>query len=204
MSISQSKLHLLNVLELCVTVFRGPNAEEWANLAKVGVPELLASVQKNPDAFLAPVQRLNQLSASLSDEDVAVLETEYVRLFIAGSGGIPAPLYESCHLATTPRTMGQSALDMQTRLQEAGLEISLDSNEPADHLTIELEFLFYLLSEGWFGQNEQAVQGVEFAESIMLPWVRHFRDALNKANPHPIFTCIADLTVATLEAVSKI
>lgn len=204
MSISQSKLHLLNVLELCVTVFRGPNAEEWANLAKVGVPELLASVQKNPDAFLAPVQRLSQLSTSLSDEDIAVLETEYVRLFIAGSGGIPAPLYESCHLATTPRTMGQSALDMQTRLQEAGLEISLDSNEPADHLTIELEFLFYLLSEGWFGQNEQAVQGVEFAESIMLPWVRHFRDALNKANPHPIFTCIADLTVATLEAVSKI
>nr|WP_321255050.1 molecular chaperone TorD family protein [uncultured Pseudodesulfovibrio sp.] len=204
MSISQSKLHLLNVLELCVTVFRGPNAEEWANLAKVGVPELLASVQKNPDTFLAPAQCLNQLSANLSDEDISILETEYVRLFIAGSGGVPAPLYESCHLDTTPRTMGQSALDMQSRLQEAGLEMSLDSNEPADHLTIELEFLFYLLSEGWFGQKEQAAQGTEFAESIMLPWVRRFRDALNKAAPHPIFTCVADLTVTTLETVSKI
>jgi len=204
MSISQSQLHLLKLLELCVTIFRGPDAEEWANLAKVGVPELLASVQKNPNTLLVPIQNLNQLKADLSDENISLLETEYVRLFIAGSGGIPAPLYESCHLGTTPRTMGQSALDMQNRLQEAGLEISLESNEPADHLTIELEFLFYLLSEGWFGESEQANQGVEFAESIMLPWVRRFRDALNKANPHPVFAGTADITVTTLEAISKI
>ncbi|WP_319541149.1 molecular chaperone TorD family protein [uncultured Pseudodesulfovibrio sp.] len=204
MSISESKLHILKLLELCVTIFRGPNADEWSTLATVGVPELIVRVQKNSDTLLAPIQKLNQLLTDITDEKTSVLETEYVRLFIAGPGGIPAPLYASCHLGTTPRTMGQSALDMQNRLQQAGLEISLDSNEPADHLTIELEFLFYLLSEGWFNQSEQADQGIEFAESVMLPWVRRFRDALNTASPHPVFACAADITVAMLEAVSKV
>ena len=200
---SQSHLLLLSLVELSVIVFRGPDAEGWAGLTEHGVPELLARVQKNPAVSPVPVSGLAHALSQLPGGDYQSLETEYVRLFIAGSGGVPVPLYESCHQGDLPRTMGQSALDMQSRLSEAGLELSLESNEPSDHLTIELEYLFYLLSEGWTGREDFAARGVEFAGAVMLPWVRCFRDDLADADPHPVFRHAAEIAVDTLEAISK-
>lgn len=200
MTLSDTKIHLLNCLELCVAIFRGPDSETWSDLASNGVPHLLDAVQ----GFSGPtVDPLRGLAAALEGAPGhEELESEYVRLFIAGPGGIPAPLYESCHLDDRPRTMGEPALAMRDRLDAAGLEVSLDSNEPPDHLTIELEYLFTLLAEGWSSRPETAAQGADFAGQVMLPWVRRFRDALAGADPHPVFGCAADLCVGTLEAIS--
>ena len=141
MCLSMSKLFLLNLMELGVTVFRGPDEGVWAELATHALPELLDRVQKISTFPAGPVRELADTLASRAHaDDFSPLETEYVRLFIAGPGGIPAPLYESCHQETESRTMGRSALAMRDRLDQAGLVISLDSNEPPDHLTLELEY----------------------------------------------------------------
>lgn len=207
MAISDSQIVVLNLIELGVAVFRGPDASGWTEIADQGMPDLLYRVQKNNCAAIeAPLRELaSSLAHALGgDQGPAALETEYVRLFVAGHGGVPAPLYESCHQGGKGRTMGQSALDMQARLEEAGLSVSLDSNEPPDHLTIELEYLFYLLSEGWTGSELLATKGVDFAESVMLPWVRRFRDALSQADPHPVFVNATDLVAATLSSVRDV
>ena len=202
MTVSDTKIFLLNLMELCVTVFRGPDEATWSAMATSGLPDLLDRVQGIPGFPAGPVKGLAEgLSNCRLAGDFAVLETEYVRLFIAGPGGIPAPLYESCHQKTEPRTMGQSALSMRSRLSDAGLEITLASNEPPDHLTIELEYLFYLLSEGWFGAPAQAEKGRDFAAKVMLPWVRRFRHKLAAADPHPVFLHTADICLALLETI---
>ena len=98
--------------------------------------------------------------------------------------------------------MGQSALDMRDRLAASGLAVDLASNEPPDHLSIELEYLYHLLATGWSENDPSlAAQGVEFAETVMLPWVRRFRDALAKADPHPVFLAVADIALAALAFV---
>lgn len=201
MSVSYSNICLLNTIELCVAVFRGPDAASWSKIADSGVPDLLERVQKYSAYPPASLEALhNALAAS---DDFAELEPEFVRLFIAGPGGVPAPLYESCHLDTQSRTMGQSALTMRDRLAEAGLAVDLDSNEPPDHLTIELEYLFHLLASGWSGGDPaMADAGAAFAGEVMLPWVRRFAKALAEAGPHPIFLHSANLTVDVLKAVA--
>ncbi|EGB15805.1 hypothetical protein DND132_2602 [Pseudodesulfovibrio mercurii] len=203
MSISHSKLFLLNVMELCVSVFRGPDEHAWAELATHGVPELLDRVQEIPGFPADPLSALDEALAPYAEaENFSPLEAEYVRLFIAGPGGVPAPLYESCH-GPEGRTMGRSALAMRDRLAEAGLEISLPSNEPPDHLTLELEFLFHLCAEGWSGDPEFADQAARFAGEVMLPWVGRFRDALAQADPDPVFSAGADLILALLPVVAE-
>ncbi|WFS62890.1 molecular chaperone TorD family protein [Pseudodesulfovibrio thermohalotolerans] len=204
MSLPMSKLFLLNLMELGVTVFRGPDEQVWAELATHALPELLGRVQKIPEFPAEPVEALAETLASRARSgDFPQLETEYVRLFIAGPGGIPAPLYESCHQDTESRTMGQSALAMRDRLARAGLEISLDSNEPPDHLTLELEYLFHLCAEEWSGETASEEQAARFVGEVMLPWVRRFRKALADANPDPAFLASADIVVALLEAVAR-
>ena len=201
MPIADSKIVLLKAVELCVAVFRGPGAPLWAAMTDSGVPELLSSVQHYSGFPAGPLSRLRKGLRGCAG-DYGILETEYVRLFIAGPGGVPAPLYASCHLGGGSRTMGRPALDMRDRLAAAGLAVDLDSNEPPDHLAIELEYLYHLLASGWTGDDPApAVQGVEFATTVMRPWVRRFRDTLAKADPHPVFLAAADLVVGVLESV---
>jgi TorA-specific chaperone len=203
MSISQSKIVLLNLLELCAAVFRGPDERGWRELATHGLPDLLGRVQEFPAIPAGPLKTLRDALAPLVETgDFSPLEAEYVRLFIAGPGGVPAPLYESCHQGGAGRTMGQSALAMRDRLAEAGLEISLPSNEPPDHLALELEYLFHLCAEGWTNDPALAGKAARFAAEVMEPWVGRFRDGLAGADPDPVYLAAADTVLALLSAVA--
>ena len=205
MPVSQSKILLLDLIEVVVRVFRGPNEETWSELAHTALPDLLDRVQAFPGFPAEPLRGLAEaLSAHDRAGDFSPLESEYVRLFIAGPGGVPAPLYESCHLGTATRTMGDSALAMRDRLAEAGLAVSLPSNEPPDHLSLELEYLYSLCAEGWEDEPAMALHGANFARKVMLPWVARFREALAGAEPDPVFLHAADLTLAVLRSVAGV
>ena len=203
MSISQSKVVLLNLTEVCAAVFRGPDERGWRELATLGLPDLLGRVQDFPAHTAAPLKALRDALAPYAETgDFSPLEAEYVRLFIAGPGGVPAPLYESCHLDGAGRTMGLSALAMRDRLAEAGLEISLDSNEPPDHLALELEYLFHLCATGWTDDPALSDEAARFAGEVMAPWVGRFRDKLDGADADPVYLAGADATLALLSAVA--
>ncbi|OIQ50282.1 Tat proofreading chaperone DmsD [Pseudodesulfovibrio hydrargyri] len=204
MTISQSKIALLNLMELCAAVFRGPDEQGWRELATLGVPELLGRVQDFPAIQAGPLEGLGDaLAPHVETGDFSPLEAEYIRLFIAGPGGVPAPLYESCHRDGAGRIMGRSALAMRDRLAKAGLEISLPSNEPPDHLALELEYLFHLCAEGWTANPALAGEAARFAGEVMTPWVGRFRDALAGADPDPVYLAAADTMLALLSAVAE-
>ncbi len=200
---TDQRIASLNVIELLATIFRGPDSDGWAAILDVGVPELLAHA---PEKLAHLTDSLHNLQDSRPDPSeiasLTVLETEYVRLFIAASGGVTAPLYESCHLGEAPRIMGDSAVSMRSRLGECGLEVALDSNEPPDHISIELEYLYHLLATAW-ADDDPALEakGREFARLEMLPWVRRFRDALSQSEPHPVYLHAADLAVMILTEI---
>ncbi len=197
---THKRVFLLNNLELAAAIFRGPDVEGWQGIINTGLPQLLSQSSQQP-AHLT--ETLEKLQGSLSPETPALLtelETEYVRLFVAGPGGVVAPLYESCHLGEAPRIMGDSALSMHSRLTGAGLEISLDSNEPPDHLSIELEYLYHRLATAWSDNSpETEYLAREFARCDMLPWLRRFRQTLAKGEPHHAYLHTIDLTIAVLE-----
>jgi len=192
------RIFILNIIELCVLIFRGPDPEGWAGIIQSGLPELLNRAPEDSAHLTDSVLHLQE-SLKFSD-NASSLEAAYVSLFISASGGVPAPLYESCHQEGKARTMGNSALAMRSRLEQAGLEVSLESNEPPDHLSIELEYLYHLLSTGWANGDPDLIrQGADFAETVMQPWVHRFRDRLAGSEPHPVFLSAADLVLVVLD-----
>lgn len=99
--------------------------------------------------------------------------------------------------------MGEAARAMQARLAESGLEVSLDSNEPPDHIALEFEYLYHLLATAWSEDNPSLeAAGREFAGQTMLPWVRRFRAAVLGGDPHPVYACASELAVTILKQVA--
>ncbi len=82
-----------------------------------------------------------QLSIKL---DFHKLTLDFTGLF-AGPYSIPAPPYGSVYIDGERKVMGDSTMDVIKRYQHFGLDISDKFNEVPDHITIELEFMFFLI-----------------------------------------------------------
>ncbi|MEF2229837.1 MAG: molecular chaperone TorD family protein [Pseudodesulfovibrio sp.] len=199
---TRTRIFLLGAVECAAAIFRGPDREGWAALASRGLPELL---EHPPAAFPHATAALQKLQRALHPEntpDPDALESEYVRLFVTGPGGAAAPPYESCHQAAAPRTMGQSARDMQRRLAAHALVLDLPSNEPPDHLAVELELLYHLLATAWTrNQPELETEARTFARTI-TPWLGRFHAALENGGAHPAYLAAAELALAATRTLA--
>jgi len=131
------------------------------------------------------IDELKAINASFADEDeiFQYLEQAYVRLFI-NSVGMMAPLYASCYTAgrgpgEDAPLMGPPAVSMKERFESKGLLLGDHIHEPPDHLSIELEYLYFLLEKGWYDDDTALKdEAVKFAGEIMLPWVIQFQQRL--------------------------
>jgi len=204
-NVVDEQIYLLNTIELLAAVFRGPDRDGWSALLEAGLPELAHRAPERFGDLTATLGKLQDAVASGDQYDALVdeLQIEHVRLFVAGRGGVVAPPYESCHQGDTPAVMTDVTLAMRDRLADAGLEISLTSNEPPDHIALELEFLYLLLVSAWPEEDaELEAEARAFAGETMLPWVSRFREAIMQGKPHPVFAHSADMAVELLKSIS--
>ena len=132
------------------------------------------------------LDELKSISSSFTGEDkiFQYLEQAYVRLFINSRDGVTAPLYASCYEAgggsgVDAPLMGPPAVLMKKRFESKGLSLGDHIHEPPDHLSIELEYLYFLLKRGW-SDDDAALkdEAVSFAGKILLPWVIKFQERL--------------------------
>jgi len=72
------------------------------------------------------------------------LQVDFSRLFL-GPFKVLCPPYGSVYLEEGKTTQGASTLDVMRLYQSENLQV--DVMEPADHIAIELEFMFYLISK---------------------------------------------------------
>lgn len=195
------RIFTLNVIELLAAIFRGPDAGGWDAIFTNALPDLLSRTPQGLEDITDSLRSLQDSRPQKSESPADELETEYVRLFVAGRGGVVAPLYESCHQVDSPRVMGDTALAMRTRLDAAELEVSLDSNEPPDHLSIELEYLYYQLGTAWREGNITKEQDARAFARDMLVWVSRFNDGLTQGEPHPTYRYAGSLAVQLLKHI---
>lgn len=128
--------------------------------------------------WAADLNALQNLLEGFSDPAslFAYLEQGYVRLFVNAKDGIAAPLYASCYEdVADPHMMGAAAVRMQETLMDLGVSISDDVGEPPDHLSIELEVLYYLLTQaGGPAHRISITKAADFAAESMIPWINTF------------------------------
>jgi len=85
-------------------------------------------------------QRFQQLINSL--EDIDSLKVDYSKLFV-GPFKVLAPPYGSVYLEEGKAINGESTIDIANMYIQENLKVDL--KEPADHIAIELEFMYYLM-----------------------------------------------------------
>ncbi|MFW6054317.1 MAG: TorD/DmsD family molecular chaperone [Thermodesulfobacteriota bacterium] len=113
-----------------------------------------------------------RLIPMLEQTDLLSLQEEYVRLFINSLPETPCPPYGSFYLEGT--LMGRTTL----KLRDLHLEYGLESDELADHVAVELEFLGLLtrLRE----ESEQVGQDRDYVLGHFRKWAPAFLKRLEE------------------------
>jgi TorA maturation chaperone TorD len=198
-------------IKILSELFWGPNLQKCREIV-AGTYFQPFTALKNVLNFEPPdvLQRIESGLKNFSDADslFQYLEPQYVRLFISHRYGIAAPLYESCYAGVEPgetaSLMGAPAIMMNKRLQSSGLSIGDSISEPSDHISIELEYLYYLLERGWAeGRPALFNEAVSFAANTMLPWVSMFRERLAGESECRFYFFIASIVTAGLGFISE-
>lgn len=115
------------------------------------------------------------------DCEIEQIKVDYARLFV-GPYTLLAPPYGSVYLEGQHRVMGNSTLDVMKGYMEVGLSISEDFRDAPDHISAELEFMYYLVLK-----EIEAIAGGEytiaadylekqkcFLESHLGVWISEF------------------------------
>jgi TorA maturation chaperone TorD len=126
----------------------------------------------------AAVTPAKAMKVSLQGTAQEQLSLDHAALFVGPFELIAAP-YGSVYLEKNRRIMGDSTIEVQRFYQDAGL--SIEMKEPADHIAIELEFMYFLcakeaaaLSEGAEDEASRlrALQAEFFRK--MMGWIPQF------------------------------
>ena len=156
------------------------------------------------------IKALNQSISKYTSADLLFDELEgiYVSMFINALDGIQTPLYHSCYLGETASDkgllMGASAIEMANRYEAAGLSLSKDIKEPPDHISLELEYLYFLQGGLETAEKESFQAEInEYISVFMLPWINTFLECIKSTNNELIYPQMTAILVAVLEHILK-
>jgi len=174
---------------------------------------LLANCFHLPDEEL--IRALNALPESDSEfysglahvagpDELESLRKDYSRLFI-GPYKLLAPPYGSLYLEGKGEVMGESTVDALHRYKSEGVDVRL--KEAPDHIAIELEFMFFLISkelEGIRGSNLSDADAFQkkqkaFLEVHLGKWISRFADKVEAHAQTEFYKNLANLTKSFVE-----
>jgi TorA maturation chaperone TorD len=114
-------------------------------------------------------------------EDLDSLRADYARLFV-GPYKLSAPPYGSVYLDGERKVMGISTNEVREAYREAGLDVSKEFHDLPDHISAELEFMYYLvfkeiersLSSDLKGMMAYLTRQRAFLRSYLGSWMAQF------------------------------
>lgn len=142
-----------------------------------------------------------ELIYELDRQSVERLTIEYARLFV-GPYSLPAPPYGSIYIENERKVMGDSTLDVLKRYRQFGLDLPSGLKEVPDHITVELEFMYFLIfkevesilsddpAASQFYLSEQAA----FLSDHLMNWIPDFTENMITYSGIEFYRCLAKLT----------
>lgn len=134
---------------------------------------------------------------------VQVVSVEFTKLFVGPPRPAAAP-WETFYRqggGDTAVGFGQATFEMRELLRNAGLEVSNDNNQYADHMGIELLLLSVFVGRAAEGEGSLE-EAAEFACSHPASWIAPFREKVGEATPEGYFSRLAALAEALLHLVA--
>jgi putative dimethyl sulfoxide reductase chaperone len=189
----ESELHRADSYRLLAACFYEPQQEIFLQ------ENLFASLCRSltaisPEAALCAAH-LQYLFASSSQEELLV---EYARLFVGPNQLVAAP-YGSCYLEKERQLMGESTLEALRIYRHYGLAMDEDFKDAPDHVTVELEFQYFLLCKEIAAlQNDEPELAADylgaqlaFSEKFLKKWIPPFTQAIIEGSSSPFYQELA-------------
>ena len=152
---------------------------------------------------LAPIVDKMQTSLSLAKNDLTQLQVDHAKLFIGPFDVLAIP-YSSVYLDGQRQVMGDSTLKVLEYYQEAGLELSGDINEVPDHISLELEFMYYVTFKALeTGDKEFIAKRNRFLEEHLGLWVNPFTNFIIERAETDFYKNLGLITKEFIGAESK-
>lgn len=149
--------------------------------------------------------------AARGGDAVQRASVEYTRLFVGPPRPSAAP-WETMYCSGSDGTtvgFGQATFEMRRLLREAGLEISNDNNQYADHIGIELLFASMLCTRAADADGDKAVQAKvvqqlsNFLNEHPRAWIDELIDAVCAEKPDGYICNVLTLAQALLASLER-
>lgn len=135
-----------------------------------------------------------------SEEDLVV---SYAKLFV-GPDKLIAPPYGSVYLDKERRVMSDSTMEVIETYKEAGLSMDKEFREVPDHITAELEFMYFLVYREVealeMSLNDVAFDSMKMQESFFRrflgQWMLPFCDKIREGTDNDFYRALADCVSA--------
>ena len=143
--------------------------------------------------------------------DLEPLKVDFAKLF-AGPYTLPAAPYGSVYLEGERKMMGNSTQDARERYREAGLDIARTFKDAPDHISAELEFMYYLIFkeiEAFANSDiEKAIGFIQrqksFLEDHLMAWVPEFANSIIENAENSFYPNLARATETFLKESCEI
>lgn len=158
-------------------------------------------------------QDLQQFFKELNNKNITEVAQREKEVFhsifnvLNESGKIPAPPWESVYVTRDKSMFGDPVFQLREKLHEFGLQYKNENKEPEDHISIELEFMSFLVEysmNAFEARNEDNfLKGVFnqywLLDNHLIQWIHPFtKDILSSSNSS-FYNGIATLLVNFLE-----
>ncbi len=171
--------------------------ENLHSLIKVSMPEASATYE--------------QLGACFTQNSEEELTVAYAELFV-GPFALAAPPYGSVYLGGARRVMDDSTIETMKLYEAAGLVLDNTQKEAPDHIAIELEFLYYLITKSIEavskGDNERFVQfediRSQFINNFLGKWVGPFCENIRTKTENSFYLALSDCLESSINCLRKI
>jgi TorA maturation chaperone TorD len=181
-----------------------PEAGAWANVFYCLARVLESPREWDPDlpglverAFQPMPDPLPALGANLAPRltglmgDREQVEVIHAKLFLGPFEILAAP-WASFYLEDEPRLMGPTSEYAARAYAAAGLAPGTKLKDAPDHVTHELEFMYFLaFNEAVTGDGSWAEHQSRFWHEHLGRWLPHFADAVAAADVHPFYGDLA-------------
>lgn len=132
--------------------------------------------------------------------DITQLKIEFTRLFV-GPFGIPAPPYGSIYLENERKIMGDSTMDAKNRYEKFGLEMSEKFKDVPDHISVELEYMFFLIFKEVESIKSSDPENVQvyiseqksFLQNHLNMWIPDFTNCVSKFSENLFYINLSKL-----------
>lgn len=151
--------------------------------------ETLTDVRPDLIPTVSEMERLFSGKTNFDD-----LKLEHAKLFV-GPFDLLAPPYGSIYLDGQRRLMGDSTIKVLEAYRAAGLGQSDEFKQPPDHITTELEFIYYLIAKYLETKdNRWLTMKDSFNNKYLKPWITDFANRIKSNSQSKFYKGLAKLT----------